>query len=175
MGIYVYRLELSQGRMRQVCDLNRKDNIFDRFFVVITLLNPSMWMRPKDFVNGLILPLSPKWKVKYPFKGAPNEYASDMCISHLLESILTQDECEILSMCEAYYFSPNTRVHGYPLTHRLLFWQVFTAINCSDYYDVSSIKVDLCTRIMSEAKGIVNTKNFTYNLLRDLFLEQGNY
>ncbi|XP_069685286.1 uncharacterized protein [Periplaneta americana] len=119
--------------------------------------------------NGKPPKLTKRQVLAFLFSGHPSEMESDNCISLLI----SPTKCGTSNKCWDIMSNKDEKIHGYPLTHRLLYLQIARQLECENRVEFSHIQEsikDLCSDILVEQNKIVELgipKGF-----RDLFLEQ---
>ncbi|KAJ9577618.1 hypothetical protein L9F63_005805 [Diploptera punctata] len=100
--------------------------------------------------------------------GTPQEYQSDTCIAELIQP----ETCGLTAECR-YIMTNTEQVHGYPLTHRLLYYLFVKRLGCEKFTKFGNLQKkieDLCSDILEEMYYLIELG--IPPIFRDLFLEQ---
>ncbi|PNF17310.1 hypothetical protein B7P43_G04993 [Cryptotermes secundus] len=113
--------------------------------------------------------LTSKQRLALLLSGRPNETESDSCISLLIHPQL----CGTSPSCWNIMANKDEEIHGYSLTHRLLYLQIARQLGCGgrvEFADSEAAIRSLCSDILVELKRIVELQ--VPAGFWDLFLEE---
>lgn len=113
--------------------------------------------------------LTRKQKMFLLLTGRPNESQSDYCIGLLA----SPERCGTSPTCWDIMANKDEEVHGYCLTHRLLYLQVARQLGCGNHVEFSGIEKSIrnfCSDILVEMYHIIDLG--VPAGFRDLFIEQ---
>ncbi|PSN37929.1 hypothetical protein C0J52_12237 [Blattella germanica] len=158
-------------------DLRQQNNRSDYDIIMAHIVKQDLWEVDYPITGGKLRKPSNGWKHYQKsshlsqlnksdllMMGTPKELESDECIAELVNTTV----CNMSEKCKDI-MTNNEEVHGYPLTHRLLYFQLGCSEN-SKFVDVEKQIIGLCSAILKENMNIA--KMGIPAAFRDLFLEQ---